>query len=943
MPICRITLVLFAITCFISACGDKVKNINETKNTTQNIISTSAIKSVLVNEEEAYSAHWLSPHLLLLPRHNEDFQYALHSMALGQVNSTEISHISMPVEAIEKFPHLASFQAFKVSLSTSQAKSWLKSALVVTAKDANNALVSATNVQTGNVLDALYTSAENDADEVTDFGAHINEQGVSFKLWAPTAQQVKVLLFNQDKSPYKTPVIAMKEQTETGVWFVEGGSELSQLFYQYQIEVYHPQSGVVENILTTDPYSISLSKNSVYSHITDLDAKETQPIGWLKQRIPVLKNVEEYILYETHIRDFSANDKLLANKQSRGKYLAFSEQKSAGIQHLKALKKAGLNTIHLLPAFDIGTVNEFDGAAIHLTDTLESVCHVVAHISICQQSYDPKQTLVALLSSFDTRGGEAQKVISELREYDDYNWGYDPFHYTVPEGSYAVNSEGNDRIVEFRTMVKSLHNLGFRVIMDVVYNHTHQAGLANTSVLDKIVPNYYHRLDPLSGKIAQSTCCDNTATERVMMAKLMTDSLVVWARDYKIDGFRFDLMGHQPKSLMLAAREAVRAVDPDTYFYGEGWNFGEIANNQRFTQASQIELGGSEIGTFSDRLRDAVRGKGMGATGDNIRRNQGIGNGLFIQNNELNQGNEKVVGQTRQDYFLFMDQLRIGLTGNLANFPLINAQGDTVLGKDVPYGDQPTGYALDPADTINYVSKHDNQTLWDNNQYRNAFDLSTDDRVRMHIQSLSYVLFAQGIPFLHMGSEFLRSKSFLRDSYDYSDWFNGVDFSKQTNFYNRGLPPAEKDKENWALVGKVLQRNQGRDVVKPEHIQLSNALFKELLTIRASSPLFRFTHAKDIISNVSFLNTGPDQIPGLIMMKIDQPQASAPTQKGYQSIIVVFNSAHETQNIAYDNAQQFSLHPSQMKSTDSLTQKSKANKNSFTVPKLTSAVFVNKG
>jgi len=156
-----------------------------------------------------------------------------------------------------------------------------------------------------------------------------------------------------------------------------------------------------------------------------------------------------------------------------------------------------------------------------------------------------------------------------------------------------------------------------------------------TAVLDKIVPNYYHRLDPITGKIAQSTCCDNTATENVMMAKLMTDSLTVWARDYKIDGFRFDLMAHQPKSTMIKARKAVQAVDSDTYFYGEGWNFGEVANNQRFRQASQLELGGTQIVTFTDRLRDAFRGGAFSASGDDIRKSQGIGSGLGTLPNEL--------------------------------------------------------------------------------------------------------------------------------------------------------------------------------------------------------------------------------------------------------------------------------------------------------------------
>ena len=506
------------------------------------------------------------------------------------------------------------------------------------------------------------------------------------------------------------------------------------------------------------------------------------------------------------------------------------------------------------------------------------------------------------------------------------------------------------RLVEFREMVQSLHGMGFRVIMDVVYNHTHQAGLETNAVLDKIVPNYYHRLHPITGAIEQSTCCDNTATERVMMAKLMTDSLVVWARDYKIDGFRFDLMGHQPKDVMLVARAAVRQVDSDTYFYGEGWNFGEVASNSQFTQASQLELGGTEIGTFSDRLRDAVRGGG-----NNTRDSQGVGNGLLTFPND--KANEKKNEETnRADYALRMDQLRIGLAGNLINFPLREVNGATVFGKDIPYGDQPTGYALDPADTINYVSKHDNQTLWDNSQYRLAFDVSTDDRVRMHLQSLSFTLFAQGIPFLHMGAEFMRSKSFLRDSYDYGDWFNRVDFSKQDNFYNVGLPPAEKDQANWPLIKEVLKGHQGRDQVSAKHIQFSSEVFKEMLAIRMGSPLFRLTNEQDIIDKVSFLNAaspkngakqGKEQQLGLLVMKIDDSVGAA-VDSNYQSLIVIFNTSDKTQTFDYDfsddsnasSTQGYQLHPIQKSGTDEVVKQSKVTANGFTVPALSSVVFV---
>ncbi|MBU3059583.1 MAG: DUF3372 domain-containing protein, partial [Pseudomonas indica] len=178
----------------------------------------------------------------------------------------------------------------------------------------------------------------------------------------------------------------------------------------------------------------------------------------------------------------------------------------------------------------------------------------------------------------------------------------------VPEGSYASDAEGVRRIREFRRMVQALADMGLSTVMDVVYNHTHAAGLADQSVLDKLVPGYYHRRDPVTGAVERSTCCENTASEHFMMEKLMTDSLVVWARHYKIGGFRFDLMGHHMRTNLLNALQAVRKVDPDIYFYGEGWNFGEVAGNARGINATQRNMAGTGIGTFNDRQRDAVRG-----------------------------------------------------------------------------------------------------------------------------------------------------------------------------------------------------------------------------------------------------------------------------------------------------------------------------------------------
>lgn len=959
--------IVLSASVLLSACGDTnttTNTISDTNTITKKKSSTtlnepteqvSAMAATikvseftdidLINLPNDFSAHWLTDKLLLLPTTASRYQYQLLSANSDGYHSISLSPVDFPEKISNNFPHLAEFTAYQVQLTTEQSKRWLKQKLMVVGVDKNKKPQKISYVQTGAVLDSLYTQSDNDADEVSDLGATIisNQEanGVSktvrFKLWAPTAQQVDVLIFNDDLTLAKTARLPMREDVNTGVWSAEGAGELKGSFYQYQVNVYHPESKEVETLITTDPYSLSLSTNSKHSQIVDLNDSATQPANWNNHPVPTVKNVEDNIFYEVHIRDFSSDDSALSNKQHRGKYSAFSEQESYGIQHLKTLKKAGLNNIHLLPTFDIATVNEETNKPVALSDTLvdvkAKVCTVSPELSVCTDNINEQQTLKTLLESFDVKSADAQKIVSELREFDNFNWGYDPYHYTVPEGSYALNPKGTSRLVEFREMVQSIHGLGFRVIMDVVYNHTHQSGLEPNAVLDKIVPNYYHRLDPITGAIEQSTCCDNTATERVMMAKLMTDSLVTWARDYKIDGFRFDLMGHQPKAAMLKAREAVRKVDSDTYFYGEGWNFGEVANNKQFVQASQLELGGSEIGTYTDRLRDAVRGGG-----NNTRDSQGVGNGLLTFPNDR-QANEKQNQETIQaDYALRMDQLRIGLAGNLSHYPLYKSNSEKVLGKDIPYGDQPTGYALDPADTINYVSKHDNQTLWDNSQYRLAFDVSTDDRVRMHLQSLAFTLFAQGIPFIHMGSEFMRSKSFLRDSYDYSDWFNRVDFSKQSNHYNVGLPPAEKDQDNWPLITEVIKGHQGRDQVSPKHIQFSAKVFEEMLALRMNSPLFRLTTSSAIIDKVSFLNTDNKQS-GLLVMKLDDTQGES-VDDNVSGMMVIFNTSAKTQQFSYAEAQNYQLHTIQQKGVDEVVKQATATTKGFSVPPLSTVVFV---
>jgi pullulanase-type alpha-1,6-glucosidase len=252
------------------------------------------------------------------------------------------------------------------------------------------------------------------------------------------------------------------------------------------------------------------------------------------------------------------------------------------MKHLTDLAKAGLSHVHILPSFDFATIEE---------------------IKALQKS--PPD-----LTGFAADGQEQQAAVAMVSDVDGFNWGYDPLHYTVPEGSYATSPDGTARIFEFRQMVQSLNTAGLRMVMDVVYNHTSASGQDPKSILDRIVPGYYHRLNA-QGAVEKSTCCENTATEHAMMEKLMIDSLVTWARAYKVDGFRFDLMGHHMKVNMVNVRAALDAltlakdgVDGKAiYLYGEGWDYGEVVGGQRGENATQPNMAGTGIGTFNDRLR----------------------------------------------------------------------------------------------------------------------------------------------------------------------------------------------------------------------------------------------------------------------------------------------------------------------------------------------------
>ncbi|WP_222911052.1 pullulanase-type alpha-1,6-glucosidase [Pseudomonas sp. DNDY-54] len=822
-----------------------------------------------------------------------------------------------------QYPHLADASAFNLSAGAHELRRAVVSQLVVVAYDAEDRVIDATEVQTAGLLDMLF--AYNG-----ELGAHVDARRVAFKLWAPTAQRVRLHVFDEAKRLLSGYPKVMRERL--GVWSLDGPPSLDRHYYQYEITAYRPTTGKVETTLVSDPYALSLSRNSQYAQVVDLDAADLKPAGWDAVRPPHPERPEASVIYETHVRDFSASDTSLP-AALRGTFGAFTQPDSDGMRHLRDLQSAGLTHVQLLPVFDVATIDEDPDRRVGLDDPFGKLCELSTQARANWSEHCGATSIRQVLQGFDPASGQAQALYNDLRALDPFNWGYDPFHFTTPEGSYASDAEGVQRIIEFRQMVQSLANTGLATVMDVVYNHTNASGLGEKSVLDKIVPGYYHRRNPITGAVETSTCCENTASEHRMMAKLMTDSLKVWARDYKIAGFRFDLMGHHLRKNLVDAYRAVRRIDRDTYFYGEGWDFGEVASNARGINATQLNMAGTGIGTFNDRQRDAVRGGSPFDSGENIRRNQGFANGLYVLPNELNGAG----AQEKAQLLHAADLIRVGIAGGLRDYQFVTADGSTRKGKDVDYNGQPAGYTLDPQETVNYVSKHDNQTLWDNNQYKLPATLSVSDRVRLQLVALSVPLFSQGVPFIHLGSDILRSKSMQRDSYDSGDWFNAVDFSYQDNNWNKGLPRADKDADNWPLIRQVIADPHAKP--SASDIVAAKRRFVELLRIRTDSPLFQLDNAREVQRRLRFHNTGAQQKPGVIAFSLaDGPRAGRDLDRRYGSMMVVLNASGD--RVRLPGATGHQLHPVLQRSSDAVSRQAKVTNDEFEVPPFTTAVFV---
>jgi pullulanase-type alpha-1,6-glucosidase len=840
---------------------------------------------VVLGSERA--AHWLRRGLLAWDA-PDAASYRLHAAPEGGLEAVDgsipgdsyaLTHVETPVPG--DFPHLAALETFELSAAGQRkARELLTGQLIVAAYDADGALIDATGVQIPGVLDDLYARASR-----ARLGPTWHGRTPRLAVWAPTAKDVDLVLGQRR--------LAMRRGRD-GVWRIDGRPSWRNAEYAYAVTVYvHDE--VVTNVVT-DPYSLGLTLNSRRSLLVDLD--DHKPRGWHRLRKPLLAQPEDSTIYELHVRDFSITDETVPARD-RGTYRAFTHAHSDGMRHLRRLADAGLNSLHLLPTNDIATIEE------DRSKQQEPPCD---------------------LESFPPDSEQQQACIDPIRDLDGFNWGYDPLHYTTPEGSYAKRPEA--RTLEFREMVQGINGAGLRVVMDVVYNHTPAAGQSPRSILDRIVPGYYHRLNPSTGAVETSTCCSNTATEHRMMEKLMVESVVTWAREYKVDGFRFDLMGHHSKVNMLKVRRALDAAGKrDVYIYGEGWNFGEVADNARFVQASQLNMAGTGIGTFSDRLRDAVRGGGPFDA--DPRQIQGFASGLFTDRNEWT---TETPEQQRQRLLLYHDQIKVGLAGNLRDYRFVDRTGATVTGAQVDYNGQPAGYAAEPDETIAYVDAHDNETLFDILQYKLPQDTSMADRVRMNTVALSTVALGQSPAFWHAGTDLLRSKSLDRNSYNSGDWFNRIDWSAAESTWGSGLPPAADNQDKWDLMRPLLADPALEP--SPADIRAARDRAAELLRIRFSSPLFRLGSAREIQRRVSFPTGGPAQTPGVIVMAID----------GREPVVVVFNATAQetTQTISALAGRRYALHDVQARGGDPVVKRSTASRGSFNVPARTTAVFVSR-
>ncbi len=549
----------------------------------------------------------------------------------------------------------------------------------------------------------------------TDLGLTYSKNASVFKIWSPPAEQADLLLYKEALGGKPLQEVAMKKG-EDGTWGATLNGDQKGIFYAFRIM---KNGSWLQEV--PDPYARAVGVSGKRAMVVDLD--DTDPDGWQHDNMPAFSQPTDAVIYELHVRDASISNN--SGIQHKGKFLGLTETgtvngagQSTGIDHIQQL---GVTHVHLLPSYDFYSVDE-------------------------------------------TRLDVPQ-----------YNWGYDPLNYNVPEGSYSTQPNvGTNRIKEFKQLVKAMHDKGLRVVMDVVYNHTM---LTEDSYFNQLVPGYYYRQNA-SGGFSNATACGNeTASERPMMRKFMLESVMYWVKEYHIDGFRFDLMAVHDIETMNLISDSLHAIKPGILLYGEGWTAGDcpLPDSLKALKKNAYKL--HNIAVFSDDIRDGIKGSVFEI------HDRGFASGK--------PGMEESV--------------KFGIVAS-GNHPQVNYE-------KVNYSKVP--YTASPAGVITYAEAHDNNVLWD--KLALSFPESGEaERKEMHKLALTIVLTSQGIPFLHAGTEFLRTKYGDENSFKSGDSINAINWSLKTN---------------------------NKDVF--EYIQ-------SLIRLRKSHPAFRMNDADAVAKNIVF-------------------------------------------------------------------------------------------
>ncbi|TCL61164.1 pullulanase [Kineothrix alysoides] len=574
-------------------------------------------------------------------------------------------------------------------------------------------------------MGSIYDSPEFNRDYVydgDDLGASYTKEQTCFKLWAPTAASAQVLLYETGDGN-EEPAAHDMSRGEKGIWFLEIQGDLNGLYYTYKVTREEKEYEAI------DPYAKACGVNGIRGQIIYMEG--TDPEGFQEDAYRFIGSPVDAIIYELHVRDLSTYED--SGIQDKGKFGGLTEAGTTtsdgtktGLDHIKEL---GITHIQLLPVFD-------------------------------------------------------QKSVNEKNSGNSFNWGYDPMNYNIPEGSYASDAyDGSVRVKEMKEMVLGLHKEGIGVVMDVVYNHTADNFESN---FHKLMPGYYHRMSPQGGFLNGSACENETASERAMMRKFIINSVTYWAKEYHIDGFRFDLMGLHDMETMNEIRKALDEIDPDILMYGEGWDAGSagIPESMQSVKRNTYQMD-ARIGAFSDDIRDGIKGSVFEAA----------------QPGYIN-GNPKRT----------MD-IRFGIAGAV-NHPGVNISKVSASNNF---------WAAHPTQTVNYVSCHDNYTLWDKLTASKP-DADEQELMAMNRLSAAIVLTSQGIPFFQAGEEIGRSKNGDHNSYKSSDLINQINWSE-----------------------------------KAERIDLFR-YYQGLIELRKECPLFRLKTGDEVRENLSFIEDVPDRV-----------------------------------------------------------------------------------